>query len=101
MSFGRWGNFNTRCDVRKALRIQDKLKRSIERLPASGSFSVIFFSAGPYALPPGALVKASKRSKEEAAKWIEVAVCTGQPQSAGGEDAKQPGGHFSLQCESI
>jgi len=54
-----------------------ELKRSIERLPASGSFSVIFFSAGPYALPPGALVKATKRSKEEAAKWIESIIPMG------------------------
>ena len=54
-----------------------ELKRSIERLPASGSFSVIFFSAGPYALPPGALVKATKRSKEEAGKWIDSIIPMG------------------------
>lgn len=47
-----------------------ELKRSIERLPTSGSFSVIFFSFGPLAMPPGTLVKATKRSKEEAATWI-------------------------------
>jgi Mg-chelatase subunit ChlD len=48
-----------------------ELKRSIGHLPTSGSFSVIFFDNFALPMPPAKLVKATKRSKEEAARWID------------------------------
>jgi hypothetical protein len=57
-----------------------ELVRSIEQLPESGHFAVIFFDEGFDVMPPGTLVEASKKYKASAIDWVR------HQQSGGGTD---------------
>lgn len=48
-----------------------ELKRSIERLPADGSFLVIFFDQGAAVQPPGRMMRATPSNKASAKRWID------------------------------
>ena len=49
-----------------------ELKRSIERLPAEGSFLVIFFDQGATVQPPGRMMRATPSNKASAKRWIDA-----------------------------
>jgi hypothetical protein len=65
-----------------------ELKRSIERLPVTATFAIVFFfakgeeSSSYSTMPPGSLVRATKRSKEEALAWISSQVCSSELRGA-------------------
>jgi len=60
-----------------------ELKRSIERLPADGTFLVIFFDHGASVQPPGRMQRATPSNKAAAKRWIDAAS------SGGGTDPRQ------------
>lgn len=47
-----------------------ELRRSIEGMPASGAFLVIFFDTGALPMPPGKLVAATPRNKKDGIDWL-------------------------------
>lgn len=49
-----------------------ELKRSIERLPANGSFALTFFSHDFTIFPPETMIPASAKNKEAAKRWIDA-----------------------------
>jgi hypothetical protein len=73
-----------------------ELKRSIERLPADGSFLVIFFDESFMVMPPGHLVPSTARNKSLAKAWIDSMVTRG-----GTEPSRAMEFALSLQPEAI
>lgn len=60
-----------------------ELVRSIEQLPDSGHFAVIFFDQTFDVMPPGTLVEASKKAKTNAIDWVR------HQQAGGGTDPSE------------
>ncbi len=57
-----------------------ELRRSIEKLPEAGAYSIIFFASSPLPMPPGKMVVASKKNKQDGIDWMR------QQQGGGGTD---------------
>lgn len=47
-----------------------ELRRSIEKLPDDGQYSIIFFDDGAHPMPPGKMVPATRKNKSDGIDWM-------------------------------